>query len=76
MPNGLMNWTFEKVTKFLKKHNFIYNYARGSHHFYIGSQGGISRQVSVPFHGKKAIKPRTMKSIILQSGISKEEWMR
>jgi predicted RNA binding protein YcfA (HicA-like mRNA interferase family) len=76
MPNGLMNWTFDDVVKFLKKHHFIYNYTKGSHYFYIGLQGGASRQVVVPFHGKKTIKPRTMRSIILQSGISKETWIK
>ncbi len=76
MPNGLMNWTFDDVIKFLKRHSFLYNYTKGSHYFYIGSHGGISRQVAVPFHGSKSIKPRTLKGIILQSGISKEEWMK
>ena len=75
MPNGIMNWTFDDVTKFLKRHNFIYNYARGSHYYYIGSYNGIPRQVSVPFHCSKIIKPRTIKSIILQSGIPKDEWV-
>ena len=76
MPNGIMNWTFDDVAKFLKKHNFIYNYTKGSHYFYIGSYGGVSRQVVVPFHGKKSIKPRTMRAIILQSGISKDGWTK
>ena len=75
MPRGIQNWTFNDVVKFLKQHAFIYNYAKGSHHFYIGSAGGTPRQVSVPFHGAKAIKPRTMKSIILQSGIARDEWI-
>lgn len=76
MPKGIMNWTFDDVVKFLKKYNFVYNYTKGSHHFYIGSQGGVSRQVSVPFHGREAIKPRTIKSIILQSGIPKDDWLK
>lgn len=70
-----MNWTFGEIVRFLKKHGFMYSYARGSHHFYIGFQEGLSRQVMVPFHGNnKTLKPRTMRSIILQSGISKEDW--
>jgi len=75
MPRGLMNWTFDDVIDFLKKHGFTYSYTKGSHYFYIGWQGSISRQVSVPFHGKKVIKPRTIKGIILQSGIPKGAWM-
>ncbi len=76
MPRGLMNWTFDDVVKVLKKNNFYYNYTKGSHYFYIGVYGGASRQVSVPFHGKKVIKPRTLRSIILQSAIPKEDWLR
>ena len=71
-----MNWTFDDVVAFLKKRQFLYSYTKCSHYFYIGFNNGVSRQVSVPFHGRKAIKPRTMKSIILQSGISKEEWLK
>ncbi len=74
MPNGIKNWTFDDVVKFLKENGFRYNYTRASHHYYIGSSQGILRQVTVAFHGKKTIKPRTMKSIILQSGIPKEVW--
>mgnify|MGYP001605245468 CR=1 len=75
MPNGIMNWTFDDVVVFLKKHNFVYNYTKGSHYFYIGSKGGVSRQVSVPFHGRKAINPKTVASIIRQSGIAREDWL-
>jgi len=74
MPNGLFNWTFNDVVDFLKEHSFRLNYVNGSHYYYIGHQEKILRQVCVPFHGKTAIKPRTMRGIILQSGISKKEW--
>ncbi len=75
MPRGLMNWTFDDVVKFLKKRNFFYNYAKGSHYYYIGVYGGVSRQVCVPFHGKKIIKPKTLKGIINQSAIPIDEWL-
>ena len=70
-----MNWTFTDVTSFLKEHHFHLNYVKGSHHFYIGFAGGQSRQALVPFHGRKVIKPKTMSSIIRQSGIAREEWL-
>jgi uncharacterized protein (DUF2384 family) len=38
--------------------------------------GGAIRQVSVAFHGAKSIHPKTMRSIVRQSGIPQEEWMR
>jgi predicted RNA binding protein YcfA (HicA-like mRNA interferase family) len=74
MPRGVNNWTAEDVVRFLKDHDFIHNYTRGSHMYYVGRYAGIMRQVSIPFHGSHAIKPRTLKSIIWQSGIPRDEW--
>lgn len=76
MPRGLNNWSAEDVVRFLRAHGFIYNHSRGSHYFYIGKIEGIMRQVCIPFHGGKSLKPRTMKGIILQSGIAQKEWFK
>jgi len=76
MSNGLFNWTFIEVENFLKKNNFILNYTNSSHFYYRGHYDGILRNVCVPFHCKKSIKPRTMKGIILQSGIPKKIWLK
>lgn len=75
MSRGLNNWTAEDIIRFLKANGFVHNYTHGSHFYYVGTYGGQFRQVSVPFHGSRAIKPRTLKSIILQSGIPKEKWL-
>ncbi len=72
MPNRLFNWTFTDIEKFLKNNGFILGHVRGSHYYYIGSK---SRIVQVPFHGNKSFKPKTMKGIILQSGISQKIWL-
>ena len=74
MPNRLSNWTFRDVESFLKEKGFRLNYTNASHYYYIGSKNGILRNVCVPFHGQKSIKPRTLKGIILQSGIEVQEW--
>lgn len=73
MPNKLFNWTFKDVVSFLKEHGFRHHHIRGSHHYYIANRDGM-HMVCVPFHGNKAIKGPTMKGIIRQSGIPKEEW--
>jgi len=73
---SVMNWTYKEVADFLKEHHFILNHIRGSHHFFVGSYKGVAHQVCVPFHGKDSIKPRTLKSIMLQSGIPKELWLK
>lgn len=75
MPRGVNNWTAEDVVRFLKAHGFSLGHTRASHFFYVGRSGGAFRQVCVPFHGSHAIKPRTLKGIILQSGIPKDEWL-
>ena len=76
MPRGLFNWKFDQVVTVLRKHGFILNHSNGSHFYYVGHHDGILRQVCVPFHGKKELKPRTMRGIILQSGIPKTIWLK
>jgi len=76
MPRGLNNWTAEDVIRFLKKYNFQYAHARGSHFYYVGKYGGERRLVTVPTHGSRAIKPRTLAGIVRQSGIPKEDWLK
>lgn len=76
MPRGIQNWTFKEVEKFLFSYNFQYKYSNGSHRYYYGSINKSIKIVTVPFHGKnKSIKPKTMSSIIKQSGIKKENWL-
>ena len=76
MANNLFNWTFADVNKFLKENGFQVTHTKGSHYFYLGSVNNNLRQVCVAFHGRRIIRPKTMKSIIDQSGISKEEWLK
>lgn len=76
MPRGLNNWSFSDVKHFLVQHGFYLNHVEGSHYFYIGSYEGAIHQVTVHFHGAKAIHPKTMKSIVRQSGIPQDEWMK
>lgn len=75
MPRGVFNWTFADAVDFLKEHGFVLVHIEGSHHFYQGNYGGAPRLVQVQFHGRKTLKPRTLKSIIVQSGISKDRWL-
>lgn len=75
MPRRLYNWTAEDVVRFLKDNGFHLNHSRGSHMYYVGHAGGQFRQVCVPFHGGRVIKPRTFKGIIKQSGIPQSVWL-
>ncbi len=75
MPRGYFNWTAEDVVRFLKEYKFNHVNTKGSHMFYVGWYDKELRQVCVPFHGGRALKPRTLKGIISQSGIPKEKWL-
>lgn len=75
MPRGLNNWTFVEVKSFLNEFGFRLSHVEGSHYFYVGSYEGEVHQVCVPFHGSKSIHPKTMKSIVRQSGIPQDEWV-
>ncbi len=75
MTRGIFNWTSEEIVRFLKENNFQLSHSKGSHFYYIGKSNGELRQVAVPFHGAKAIKPRTLNGIIRQSGIDKKNWL-
>ncbi|OHA19892.1 MAG: hypothetical protein A2836_00010 [Candidatus Taylorbacteria bacterium RIFCSPHIGHO2_01_FULL_45_63] len=72
--HNFFNWTFNDVVQVLKENNFRLNYTNASHYYYVGYYGGILKNVCVPYHGTKSIKPRTLKGVILQSGIPKEKW--
>ena len=74
MPRGLNNWTAAMVMRFLKKHGFIHAHSRGSHLLYAKKGATRSFLVTIPFHAAKAIHPKTMKSIVVQSGIPLSEW--
>jgi predicted RNA binding protein YcfA (HicA-like mRNA interferase family) len=74
MPNRLNNWKYKDVIVVLKEQGFILNHTRGSHYYFYGIIKGVPHNVCVPYHGSLALKPRTMKGIILQSGISQSVW--
>lgn len=74
MPRGIHNWRFIDVKRLLNDYDFKYSDAEGSHHFFKGNYLGTDRLVCVPFHGVKSISPKTMQSIITQSGIPRKLW--
>ena len=76
MPRGFHNWTGALVIKFLKQNDFKHSHTRGSHFYYVGKVDGKDHQVCIPVHGGSSIHPKTLKSIIVQSGISDKEWKK
>lgn len=74
MPRGVFNWTFDDVVSVLKENGFRLNHVRGSHFYYTGHVNGKMRQVCIQKHGRLALKPRTFKGIMEQSGLSRKIW--
>lgn len=74
MMRGKSNWTFRDVKKFLESRGFALHHVRGSHHYFRGFASERLRMANVPSHGSGPIHPKTLGSIIAQSGIPEEEW--
>jgi hypothetical protein len=77
MTRRLYNWNYRQVAEFLKEHDFsFYKYLRGSHQIWIklGEDATPDRIVEVNFT-HKAYRPKTLKTMIKQSGIPEAEWI-
>lgn len=66
---------YRQITKIAKKLGFsFYRQAKGSHE--IWRRDVDRRQTTIPNHGKKDIKSRTVKAIIEDFGISVKEFRK
>ena len=74
MTKGVFNWTYKDVVAVLKENKFHLNDIDSSHHYYVRLMNGRLYQVSVPFHGSKVFKPKTLKGMIVQSGLTRTAW--
>lgn len=70
MPDKrLLSLSSKNVERILKKNNFTLSRQKGSHQQFVGYVKGKKRRVT------KNFAPRTLKSMILQSGLSEQEWL-
>jgi hypothetical protein len=78
MTRRLYNWTYRDVTEFLKEDGFsFFKELEGSHEAWIklGEDNAPDWIVEVNFtHG--SYPPRTLKTMILKSGIAQNEWIK
>lgn len=65
--------TSKQIVRVLKKRGFYTVHSRGSHQTFHSL---IGRTVTVPVHAGKILRPRTLKSILKQAGISVEELIK
>jgi len=78
MPRRLFNWSYRHVTAFLKEHGFTYyEPLRGSHERWakLKPDGTPERTVEVN-RTSGAYPPKTLKTMIYQSGIEKAKWTK
>lgn len=74
--NKMGSFNARQVEKILKKHGFVFEGQSGSHRKWRNPVPKIEdkKNVFVPYHGSKTLKPGTLRQIIRASGIPKSEW--
>jgi len=78
MPRRLFNWSYRDVIQFLKEHGFeYYEPYCGSHERWakLKGDGTLERKVEVS-RPKDAYLPKTLKTMVHQSGIPEDEWTK
>jgi len=78
MTRRLFNWEYSDVTEFLKEQGFEhYKSYRGSHELWakFKEDGTIDKTVEVN-RSHTAYPPKTLKHMIVQSGISQADWIK
>ena len=76
MPNGLKNWSYKDLKRFLSKNGFVLDHQmKGSHEAWVGEIDGRDCVVNVN-RTSKSYPVKTLEIMIEQSNISKKEWRR
>ena len=74
MPKGLFNWDEKDVIQFLKDHGFgFYEPRKGSHYAYKNLETQKVVEINIP---KNSFTPRTLETMIRQSGLDKNHWRK
>jgi predicted RNA binding protein YcfA (HicA-like mRNA interferase family) len=66
-----MNQSPQHLIKILERNGYLLKRVAGSHHIFYHPQ--LKKTVVVPVHGNRDIPNGTLRSIIKQAGISKDE---
>lgn len=68
------NITASDIVKVLNKLGYVEDRQRGSHVIYY--HPSTHQRVVIPIHGKTVIKPKTLRSILKDIGLSFDEFLR
>jgi predicted RNA binding protein YcfA (HicA-like mRNA interferase family) len=76
MPNGLNNWAYRDVTRFLKESGFmLYEQKSGSHEAWINNDKQSPAVVEINFT-HRSYPVRTLETMIRQSKIERKAWRK
>ncbi len=73
MPDAV--WSSKEIERFLKSKGFKLARQKGSHQQFVGYVEGVKKRVTV-MANQKYFTPKTMKSMIEQSGLDKKKWKK
>jgi predicted RNA binding protein YcfA (HicA-like mRNA interferase family) len=74
MHKALRSLNSRKVEKTLRKFGFEFFRQKGSHQQFVGIIEGERRLVTVKTN-QSHFSPKTLKSMVIQSGLSEEDWL-
>ena len=77
MPNGIRNWQYENVANFLECHDFYLSKRdTGSHEYWVSHDKIKLVNVNRPHGTDSGYPPKTLQSMIDQSGMEREHWLK
>lgn len=71
MSGKLPRITADKVVRVLEKIGFVCVRQSGSHMIYKNDEG---KRVTVPYHSKKVLHPKVLKSILRDAGLTVDKF--
>lgn len=74
MDKRLLSLTSDDIVRILRAEGFVLSRTKGSHLQYVGLIKGQKRRVTV-MAKQRRFTPKTLKSMIEQSGLNAEEWL-
>jgi len=73
MSEKLPRVTADQVIKVIEKHGFSLVRQSGSHKIYKNTEG---KRVTIPYHARKILHPKVLKSILRDAGLTIEEFKK
>jgi predicted RNA binding protein YcfA (HicA-like mRNA interferase family) len=74
MHRELLSLASRDVERILCQYEFVLNRSKGSHQQFVGSVLGKKQRVTV-IKNQKRFEPKTLASMIRQSGLTEQEWL-